>query len=98
MWKPAKDDVSGWCTLCFGRLNVSRPRDNLRGNNEADDIKCSDSETSDASTSRRISCLGGTLPLISIVVHMDQVPLFFVVLSTINLQRDCLLLYTYYPY
>ena len=72
--KPAKDDVSGWCTLCFGRLNISRSRDELHASNDTDDVTCSDS---DASSGRRISCLGGTPPLLSIVIHMDQVQLAF---------------------
>ena len=92
--KPAKDDISGWCSLCFGRLNVLRPRDAI---NETDDVTCSDSELSDTATGRRhVSCIGGTPPLLSIVTHMDQVQLFLVcillivVLAIFNLQHNCL--------
>jgi len=73
VWKPAKEDVSGWCTLCFGRLDVSRPSDDLRGCNETDELTCSDSDASDGDIRRRVSCRGGTPPLLSIVTHMDQV-------------------------
>ena len=70
MWKPSKDDVSSWCTLCFGRLSVLRPRDEFPASNETEDTSCSESDTS---SGRHVSCLGGTPPLLSIVTHMDQV-------------------------
>ena len=80
VWKPAKDDVSGWCTLCFGRLNISRSIDGRPASNETDDVTCSDS---DSSSGRHISSIGGTPPLLSIVTHMDQVQLFFCSFSCI---------------
>jgi len=58
--------------MCFGRLNVSWPRDELQASNGADDVTCSDSDTS-TETGRQISCRGGTPPLLSIVTCMDQV-------------------------
>jgi len=73
VWKPAKEDVNGWCTLCFGRLNVSRPRDELPADGESDYVTSSDCEASDTNTGHRISCRGGTAPLLSIVTLMDQV-------------------------
>lgn len=66
---PAKEDVSGWCRLCFGQLDISRPRDELRGCNGTDELTCSDSDASDG---RHVSCRGGTPPLLSIVTYIDQ--------------------------
>jgi len=87
VWKPSKDDVSGWCTLCFGHLSVSRPRDELLASNDTDDVTCSDS---DASSARHISCLGGTPPLLSIVTHMDQVICLSTLLAIITHVLSCL--------
>lgn len=77
MSQPAKEDVSGWCMLCFGRLNVMPPRDKPRACNDTDDTSGSDdSEETDTSSSCHLSCRGGTPPLLSVVSHMDQVQSF----------------------
>ena len=73
VWKPAKEDVSGWCALCFGRLHVSRSIQKIRGCNETDELTCSDSDVSDGNAGHHMSSRGGTPPLLSIVTRMDQV-------------------------
>lgn len=73
-FKPSKEDINGWCQLCFGRLKVA----SRSGGANDDPCGAEDKEDDDKGDAlvERLEAdqaTSGSPPLLSIVAFMDQV-------------------------